>query len=313
MKTALCCGYLCCDVMVNTPAYPEENQKQFVDSLHISAGGPAANAACLLARWGVDTWLLSQSGNDHFSRKILDDLHNAGVHTDYIQQYDGPTNCAIVISNDANGSRTVLSRNSGKSIPVDPLLPAMNADALLVDGHQYNWSVALLRKHRGISVLDAGSYRHETKALLYEVSDPVVSSPFYRSLCNETAEHDGNAPIFPDFMVITDGENPVTMLRAGKETRIPVFPVTAIDTLAAGDCFHGAYLYGRLCDLSVSESITLACAASAICVTRVGGCNSLPSLDETLHFLDSSGASRITGSQSSAADRKLVDKIRLAK
>ncbi len=313
MKTVLCCGYLCCDVMVNTPAYPEENHKQFVDSLHISAGGPASNAACLLARWGVDTWLLSQLGNDHFSKKILDDLHNAGVHTDYIQQYDGPANCAIVISNDANGSRTVLSRNFSQSIPVDPLLPALNADALLVDGHQYHWSVALLRQHRGISVLDAGSYRHETKALLYEVSDPVVSSPFYRSLCEEISEHEENTPVFPDFMVVTDGENPVTMQEAGRETRIPVFPVTAIDTLAAGDCFHGAYLFGRLCDLTVSESITLACAAAAICVTRVGGCNSLPSLDETLHFVGDSGASRITGSQSSTADRKLVDKIRLAK
>ena len=291
--------------MIHAPAYPDENQKQFVDSLHLSAGGPAANAACLLARWGVDTQLMAQLGTDHFSEIILADLQAAGVETGSIQRYDGPCNCAVVISSNQSGSRTVLSRNFSNSVPPGPLPPAGDADAILVDGHQYVWSLELLRRHRGISVLDAGSFRHETASLLTEVSDPVTSAPFYHSLKEQASEDMPHPLTIPDFMVVTDGENPVIVRGKGLERAIPVFDVAATDTLAAGDCFHGAYLFGRLLDLTVEECVTLAAAAAAVCVTRTGGNKSLPSLQETVLFLETSRTVEFAAMQS----QKLVDKI----
>lgn len=286
MKTVVCCGYLCCDLMAAPNSYPKENQKQFIDYLDISVGGPSANAACLLAKWGVRTYLASQLGNDHFSEIILDDLRSFGVHIDYIQRYDGPCNCAVILSSRDNGSRTVLSRKHSAKYPRNDIFFNFKIDGLLVDGHQYPWSCHLLKDFLGISVLDAGSFRDETLSLLKMVSDPVASASFYSQFMRTQSNNKDEAHmLYKTDLVVTNGENPVLVINKDGKKQYSVFDVNVVDTLAAGDCFHGAYLFAKLYGLNTAESITLASSAAALCVSQMGGCKSIPSLTHTLAFL----------------------------
>lgn len=273
--------------MTSVEQYPEENQKQFIHSLEMSVGGPAANAACLLAQWGVQTYLLGQLGSDQFSEIALTDLHRCGVHTDYLKRYSGPCNCAIAVSSEKNGSRTVLSQNASREYPITKFPETFAADGLLLDGHQYEWSRQLLKHHRGISVLDAGSFRRETHSLLNQTTDPVTSAPFFQALTRRLSEDETIDMQYQNKMVVTNGEHPVIVYTPGGRKQYPVYQVNAVDTLAAGDCFHGAYLFGRLHQLNTEQSITLASAAAAICVTRKGGNRSLPSYKDVLDFLSS--------------------------
>ncbi len=63
----------------------------------------------------------------------------------------------------------------------------------------------------------------------------------------------------------------------GKVTRIAGFPVTPVDTTAAGDCFAAGYLYGQLQGFSPEGSARLANRLAAWVVTVIG-CN-LENLD----------------------------------
>lgn len=117
------------------------------------------------------------------------------------------------------------------------------------------------------------------------VSDPVASAPFYAALCQQELNTRNLDKLVRDALIVTNGEEPVLELTPDNQLAHPVFKVDTIDTLAAGDCFHGAYLFGRLHGLDIPNCILLAAAASGISTTRPGGCQSFPSLPETQAFL----------------------------
>jgi ribokinase len=59
-------------------------------------------------------------------------------------------------------------------------------------------------------------------------------------------------------------------------THCPAFPVTAVDTTAAGDAFNGALAVGLAAGGSLDQAIPLASAAAALTRTRRGAQDSLP-------------------------------------
>jgi sugar/nucleoside kinase (ribokinase family) len=75
---------------------------------------------------------------------------------------------------------------------------------------------------------------------------------------------------------------PVALMKVGREgcylndrgriEKIPGFPVEAVDTTAAGDCFAAGFLYGRLTGRGAADSARLANRVAASIVT-VRGCD----------------------------------------
>ena len=63
-----------------------------------------------------------------------------------------------------------------------------------------------------------------------------------------------------------------------KEIRPP--KIEAVDTLAAGDVFHGAFALGVCEGMSILKAGQFACAAAAIKCTRFGGRKGVPSRDD---------------------------------
>jgi len=60
----------------------------------------------------------------------------------------------------------------------------------------------------------------------------------------------------------------------------PAYPVTAVDTTAAGDAFNGAFAMALVSGKTESESARFAAAAAAVSVTRRGAQGSMATLDE---------------------------------
>jgi len=77
-------------------------------------------------------------------------------------------------------------------------------------------------------------------------------------------------------VVVTAGDRGV-FWRGG---HIPAFPVTAVDTLAAGDVFHGAVCFGLTQGWDMEHNLGFAAAAAAIKCTRFGGRLGAPKRDE---------------------------------
>jgi sulfofructose kinase len=87
---------------------------------------------------------------------------------------------------------------------------------------------------------------------------------------------------------VTMGERGVLYARAGAGViHLPAFAVVAVETLGAGDAFHGAYALALAEGLGIDESVRFAAAAAALRCTRSGGRAALPSRREVLAMLQS--------------------------
>ena len=72
--------------------YPVENAKYRFSEKYSCGGGPAATAAFLLGKWGMDTTIACAVGSDDFGNNIKKEFATVGVSTDFIEtNYDKET------------------------------------------------------------------------------------------------------------------------------------------------------------------------------------------------------------------------------
>jgi ribokinase len=86
-------------------------------------------------------------------------------------------------------------------------------------------------------------------------------------------------------LIITLGEKGVLVVTADGRKQIPSYPVKAVDTVAAGDAFVGAFATGISEGLNIDDAVKFGNAAAAISVTRHGAQPSLPLRKEVNEFL----------------------------
>ena len=134
----LCVGHCSYDIICPVEAYPKEDNKYRIDERIDSGGGSASNAAYLLGKWGVETYMAGVVGSDDFGTKIKKELESVQVKTDNIETiFDQPTSISFVLVNKSNGSRTVFSPSSKSSGQVRKYDYLMNPDVILIDGYEY--------------------------------------------------------------------------------------------------------------------------------------------------------------------------------
>ena len=90
---------------------------------------------------------------------------------------------------------------------------------------------------------------------------------------------------FKGFLAVTDGPNGVTWIESGELRHMPAFKVIAVDTLGAGDTFHGGFAFRLVETGDVVASMHFAAAAAAIKCTRFGGLKGAPTRQEVDEFL----------------------------
>jgi sulfofructose kinase len=86
-------------------------------------------------------------------------------------------------------------------------------------------------------------------------------------------------------MMATDGAKGVYWLDGGKLRHQPAHEVEAVDTLGAGDVFHGALALALAEGRHMEAAVRFANAAAAIKVTRFGGRAGTPNRSEVNQLL----------------------------
>jgi sulfofructose kinase len=88
--------------------------------------------------------------------------------------------------------------------------------------------------------------------------------------------------------VVTQGERGVRWIESGKPEgvrHLPAYDVLVVDTLAAGDVFHGAFALELAHGRAPADALRFASAAAAIKCTRPGGRTGCPTREEVERFL----------------------------
>ncbi len=86
-------------------------------------------------------------------------------------------------------------------------------------------------------------------------------------------------------IIITLGVDGSLILEEGSPWKVQAFPVDAVDTTAAGDCYCGALAAALVAGQSMPEAVQFASAAAALSVQKLGAQPSLPRKQDILDFL----------------------------
>lgn len=261
---AVFAGLCTVDVAHLVERVPAENEKTVSLAQHVSAGGPAANAAAACAFLGATTTLLTGIGAGVLGGIARADLAAVGVEVvDLAPDFRGHPATSSVLVTRATGARTVVSRNAGDYhlvVPGDVAGIVHGADIVEVDGHHPALALAVAgaARDRGrFVVLDGGSWKPVTERLL-----PLVDA----AVCSADFRPPGTGPVTEvvadlhrrgvGLVAVTRGAAPVVCSTGSGTIEVPVPRVEAVDTLGAGDVFHGALCHALGAVVASGATIT---------------------------------------------------------
>jgi len=276
--------------------FPAPGAKVAASEFIITGGGCAANAAVAIARLGGSVAFAGPLGgaNDAVSNRIVTDLSAEGIDCSGAVRVDGGTASVSLILLDAQGEKTIATRRGvklGKVLPQDAASLVANIDAVLVDNRFPEFVTAVCRAAQTRSIPIVIDLDQATKVddQLLKLGTHVVSSA--EALHGTTGFDDYGAGLhclaenIGGFLAITDGPNGVYWLDRGRLRHMPAFKVKAIDSLGAGDAFHGAFTLGLAEGRDLEDVMRFASATAALKCTHFGGASGAPRRAEVEEFL----------------------------
>lgn len=249
-KKILFVGLNTIDLQFLVECYPQANTKTKALQNEICVGGPATNAAIACAFLQSKTDIVSPIGEHAFSEFINKELRNFGI--ELLDPIAGQTAKAIfasIITSKTNGERTIFSYHPEiQDIKDDQLyFNIKDYKLVLFDGFYFDIAISLAekcRKNGVITVFDGGSWKKDTEKLLKYIDIAICSSDFIMP--------DGGTPqdIFTYLhnlgvkdIAITRGDDSILCSHKDGKEEIEIERIEAIDTLGAGDIFHGAFCH----------------------------------------------------------------------
>jgi len=287
MPHILCAGIAVLDEVFRVAGLPPPDTKVEASEFITIGGGCAANAAVAITRLGGRVRFAAPlgGGEDIIGDRLVAGLENEGIDCSGCVRMPGGRTPVSAIFVDSRGERTIATFRDHRLdavVPSDPEGLVAGVDAVLVDNRFVGFVLPICRaaQRRGIAVvIDADKPTADTDPVFGAGSHVIFSGECLRA----TARTDDLAlglthmAQFTDaFLAVTDGPRPV-LWRDGRTIRqTPVFAIEAVDTLAAGDVFHGAFALALVEGSATEPALRFAAAAAAIKCTRFGGSTAAP-------------------------------------
>jgi sulfofructose kinase len=297
----VCAGIAVLDAVFRVAQFPVPEAKTQASEFMIVSGGCAANAAVAIARLGGRARfagpLGGPAGAEAIGDRIIAALAGEEVGTASCPRVPGVASSMSAICIDPRGERAIVNYRDDRlaaARPDDPSGLVATADAVLADNRfpEFVLPICAAARARGIPVvLDADKPTRATDILLRVASHVIFSAEGLRATAGTPdlgAGLERIAAASRSFLAATDGANGMVWRvpgAQGKSRLTPAFPIQAVDTLAAGDVFHGAFVLALAEGREEMDAIRSAAAAAAIKCTRFGGITGAPGRAEVEAFL----------------------------
>ena len=292
------------DVSVDVDSLPKLGETKHGSDYRIGLGGKGLNQAVAASRLSkAPVKFIGAVGADHFGSIVESELAALDVATSYIRRDSGsPTGMALIhVDKDGNNSITVSggANLSWTSSQISELALEGTVVGLCQLETPLDVTVEVMKKISdagGMTILDPAPIPKNELEHVFTVVDILTPNQHEAERLLNRRIKDSEDAIQGAIalverggfkaVILTMGEQGVAYSEDGvKGEWLPAFDVTAVDTVAAGDCFNGALAAAIVDGSSFRDSIIFAMAAAALSVTRQGASSSIPSLLEVQDFL----------------------------
>ena len=292
----LCVGQSTFDVTTKIDKFPEEGSVTNFSEVYECGGGSCANAAYLLGKYKVDSYLGSMVGDDTFGNTIRKELEKVGVHTEYMEiAYEKRTSLSYILLNEKEKKRTILNINKEKLLMKKTEFP-MDPDLVLVDSFDYGASLSAFNKYANkITIIDAKMANSETIELCKYAKYIIASKDFASYVSGVKIDFNNPNSLvncysallnkFPNRnIVVTLGDKGAMYLMDNQIKVMPGLKVNEVDATGAKDIFCGSFVYALLKGYDIEKTVTFANIASGLSVVKIGGRTSIPEYDEIMKY-----------------------------
>jgi len=295
MKNVICCGLAVLDHVFYLPEIPKTPIKSFATKYHPVGGGNAATAAVALSRAGGQAVFWGRLGDDQNGDLILSELEAFGVDIGDVPRLPGVKSGVSSVLIDAAGERLITNYidrqliNNADWLPLDKLV---ESSAVLADLRWQEGALKTLSRARELgipAVLDADLVpeglnedviKNATHVLFSEpaLNEFAAGKSIYEALHSVAEMNRG-------WVGVTEGSSGTRWLHDGKLSHLPAFAVKTVDTLGAGDVFHGVFTLSLAEGHLERNALIRASAAAALYCSKSGGRKMIPDRKEIETFI----------------------------
>lgn len=299
-------GGLVADIIVpldRFPVLPQEHQ--LVAAVTVEPGG-LGNCLVVAARLGLRATALGWVGTDVLGAHVCSALAGEGVNVSHVLRLPGATTTSCVLV-DREGRHVFLGSlgvAGPHRCPEDWKRLVSQSAWVMSDG----WVAAhspepvieaftIAARAGAKTVFDpgplAGRIPSPTMEHILSTTEVLLLTLEEASQLAEPGPPDKAARALldrgPSMVVIKAGAAGALLVTRTDMVEQPSFPVPVRDTTGAGDAFDAALVASLAAGLSLSQAMTLAAAAGALTVSKLGTGTALPSRDEVLAFAAAHG------------------------
>jgi sulfofructose kinase len=294
----LCTGIIVLDEVFRVEQFPQPDGKVQATGFFVVNGGCAANAAVAIARLGGHASLAGPmggpAGDDANGDRVLAALGREKVDCAFCQRVDGLATALSAIFMDARGDRTIVTYRDERiatTTPADPDKIVASANAVLADNRYpaFVEPICAAARRRNLPVILDGDRPTDEDDPLFRIATHVIfSSECLRAttgVADLAAGLERIARKTDAFIAVSNGPNDILFREGGKLRQLPVFAIDAVDTLGAGDAFHGGFALALAEGRSEVEAMRFGAAVAGIKCSRIGGSAGAPTRAEVEAFL----------------------------
>ncbi len=302
MKKIGVIGSINVDYITRVEMQPKVGETVSGYGLDIKPGGKGANQAYAAAASGANVTMFGAIGNDESGALSLRSLTKAGVNTEYIKVADGVNTGTAFISVNKDGDNSIIvipgANNTVDREYIDSVSDQIGACDIIIFQLEIPldtviYAIEKCKKFGKTIILDPAPATKLPKEVLDGIDYVKPNQTEFTALLGKTDA--GNSDIKSSLQemkecgiitpIITLGKDGVCSLDSnGEHIHIAAYPVHAIDTTGAGDCFTGAMAACLAEDKTLKESLDFASKAAALSVMKEGAQSSYPMREDVLKF-----------------------------
>lgn len=292
-NTVIVFGSINMDLVVQSPRLPVPGETLLGRNFFTAPGGKGANQAVALARLGVPTQIVGRVGGDSFGGELLSSLQKSGVQADYVlvDEASGSGVAAIAV-NDAGENQIIIVSGANGNVnqtDVERLTNLLPIAKVLLLQFEIPISAVLLAaqaaRAAGVTViLDPAPAQLDVPNELFSSIDIITPNTIEAGqlVGFPVDEPDSGAQAAAVLLqrgvgaaIVKLGAQGAVCATIEETFFVPAFPVSVVDTVAAGDAFNGGLAAALASGLPLRQAVIWGAAAGALATTKPGAQSSM--------------------------------------
>ncbi|MBS6417335.1 MAG: ribokinase [Olsenella uli] len=294
-------GSLNMDLSVECTEYPRRGQTVLGRGFVTTPGGKGGNQAVACARMGADTFMVGKVGADTFGQQLLVSLTNHGVSVGNVSLTNRAATGTALVVRSGDDNRIVVDPGANQRIRYEEVRSAIHGLGqdrnIFLTQLECDFDVTMdalrcANRNYLYTILNAAP-AHRLPHDVYQTLDLLcVNESECELLSGIRPVDDASCAMalgrFADLgvrhTVITLGSRGSVTTERGQLVRVSAHEIQAVDTTGAGDAYLGELAAHLAFGGSIVDGMRYATAAAALCCTKVGAQDAMPTWDQVEKF-----------------------------